>query len=238
MVKFLNLQKEFNKSAVEKQNVKIYVIHLIEKAPIASLNKLLKFIEEPNSNIIAIFTTNSLSSILPTITSRCQIIHLKQFSHNELVKEMLKEGIQKEDAHLLAAISNDLMANLELVQSESYQQLLEILNQSLNYFIHQKNYFIYYMQKEGFPLLEKNQNVELFLDALEACFFEGMLTLQNQQEPRFLKEKLTQLQERFTSLQQNIMAIMIAKKELTSNANRQLVLDKLLIQLTGGDENE
>ena len=32
-----------------------------------------------------------------------------------------------------------------------------------------------------------------------------------------------------------IMTIMIAKQELLSNANKMLVLDKLLIQLTDGD---
>ena len=42
----LSIQEEFNKSAIEPENVKIYIIHLIEKAPISSLNKLLKFIEE------------------------------------------------------------------------------------------------------------------------------------------------------------------------------------------------
>lgn len=234
----LNLQKEFNKSAVEKQNVKIYIIHLIEKAPIASLNKLLKFIEEPSSNIIAIFTTHSLSSILPTITSRCQIIHLKQFGHQELVTKMMQENIKEEDAHLLALVSNDLMANLELVQSQTYQQVLDILKQSLSYWNDNPNFFIYYMQKEGFPLLEKNNQIEFYLDCLEACFFETMLTKHQQQQPRFLSDIILKMQQNDANMQQKIMIIMIAKQELLSNANKMLVLDKLLIQLTDGDENE
>ena len=63
----LSIQDEFNKSSIENENVKIYIVHQIEKAPISSLNKLLKFIEEPTSNIVAIFTSNSVSSILTTI---------------------------------------------------------------------------------------------------------------------------------------------------------------------------
>ena len=35
----LSIQHEFNKSSIEKENVKVYIIHQIEKAPISSLNK-------------------------------------------------------------------------------------------------------------------------------------------------------------------------------------------------------
>ena len=86
----LSIQEEFNKSSIEKENKKIYIIDLIEKAPIASLNKLLKFIEEPQSNIIAIFTSNSVNQILPTIVSRCQVINLKEFMLKDLISYLLK----------------------------------------------------------------------------------------------------------------------------------------------------
>ena len=85
----MSLQEEFNKSPLEDGNVKVYIIDLIEKAPIASLNKLLKFIEEPSSNIVALFTTNSVDSILQTIVSRCQIIKLKELYSDDLVNYLI-----------------------------------------------------------------------------------------------------------------------------------------------------
>ena len=73
---------------------------------------------------------------------------------------------------------------------------------------------------------------------LEACFFETMLAKHQQQQPRFLSDIILKMQQNDANMQQKIMTIMIAKQELLSNANKMLVLDKLLIQLTDGDENE
>ena len=203
------------------------------------MNKLLKFIEEPSSNIIAIFTTHSLSSILPTITSRCQIIHLKQFGHQELVTKMMQENIKEEDAHLLALVSNDLMANLELVQSQIYQQVLDILKQSLSIIGTIILIFLFIIcEKEDCLYSKKIIRLNFIFDCLEACFFETMLTKHQQQQPRFLSDIILKMQQNDANMQQKIMTIMIAKQELLSNANKMLVLDKLLIQLTDGDENE
>lgn len=65
-----------------------------------------------------------------------------------------------------------------------------------------------------------------------------MLTKHQQQQPRFLSDIILKMQQNDANMQQKIMTIMIAKQELLSNANKMLVLDKLLIQLTDGDENE
>ena len=49
----------------------------------SSSNTLLKFLEEPNDNIVAILLTKDRYKLLPTIISRCQIISLK--SNNIIV---------------------------------------------------------------------------------------------------------------------------------------------------------
>lgn len=65
------LRKKFStKSTFAKYNV--YVIFESEKLNQASGNALLKFLEEPEDDIIGILVTNNKSLVLPTITSRCQ----------------------------------------------------------------------------------------------------------------------------------------------------------------------
>lgn len=71
------LQQEFKNKSVESYR-KIYVIYEAEKMNISSANALLKFLEEPLDNIIAILVTNNSYQILPTIKSRCQIVKLKK----------------------------------------------------------------------------------------------------------------------------------------------------------------
>lgn len=73
----LNLQKEFNSKVIEG-NKKIYLIKNAERLNDSSSNTILKFLEEPEENIIAILMTPSRHNLLKTIISRCQIISLNE----------------------------------------------------------------------------------------------------------------------------------------------------------------
>jgi hypothetical protein len=65
------LQIEFNNKPLYSK-YKIYIINDIEFLNPFSANTLLKFIEEPDENIIAILTCKNMGIILDTIISRCQ----------------------------------------------------------------------------------------------------------------------------------------------------------------------
>ena len=72
----LELQKDFSKTSIESEKM-IYVIYNAEKMNSASANTILKFLEEPAPNIIAILLTNNVHEVIDTIVSRCQIINCK-----------------------------------------------------------------------------------------------------------------------------------------------------------------
>ena len=78
---------------------KVAVINQAEKLTTEAQNALLKTLEEPPENSILILTTGNMELILPTITSRCQIVRLpfqKEFSPDSqkieanLLKQTLK----------------------------------------------------------------------------------------------------------------------------------------------------
>lgn len=71
----LDLQKEFSLSSVEG-NKRVYIIRNCEKMRPETANSMLKFLEEPESDITAILMTNNINNILSTIISRCQIIRI------------------------------------------------------------------------------------------------------------------------------------------------------------------
>ncbi len=73
----VDLQHEFSKKSLEKKK-KIYIIKSIEKMNVQSANSILKFLEEPVDEIIAILITNNINLVLPTIISRCQILELQK----------------------------------------------------------------------------------------------------------------------------------------------------------------
>ena len=72
----IDLQSDFNNKSL-LNNKRIYIIKEAEKLNISSSNSLLKFLEEPEDDIIAILVTSNKYLLLETILSRCQIFNLK-----------------------------------------------------------------------------------------------------------------------------------------------------------------
>lgn len=72
----MDLQEDFNNKSM-LDNKRIYVIKEAEKLNTSSSNSLLKFLEEPGDDIVAILLTKNRYLLLDTILSRCQIFSLK-----------------------------------------------------------------------------------------------------------------------------------------------------------------
>ena len=69
----VELKKKFSTVPIyTKEN--IYVIKNAEKLNGASANTMLKFLEEPEQNILGFFITNNANNVISTIRSRCEVI--------------------------------------------------------------------------------------------------------------------------------------------------------------------
>ncbi|MBN2801546.1 MAG: DNA polymerase III subunit delta' [Deltaproteobacteria bacterium] len=75
----------------------------------ASANALLKTLEEPRKGNHLILVTAALSSLLPTVRSRCQIVRFRALKENTIIKLLEKNGIDSLSASLLASISDGSM---------------------------------------------------------------------------------------------------------------------------------
>ncbi len=95
----LDLQKEYNNKSMLDSN-RVYIIKEADKLNLAAANSILKFLEEPEDNIVAILLTKNRYQIIDTILSRCQIIALKKKTSSNadfdkalsFIKYMLKNG--------------------------------------------------------------------------------------------------------------------------------------------------
>jgi len=93
-----DLQQEFSKKAITG-NKKIYIITEADKLNPAASNSILKFLEEPEENIIAILMVENKYQLLDTIISRCQIISLlnKPFNNLNTTYEKVRNIINNEN---------------------------------------------------------------------------------------------------------------------------------------------
>ena len=95
----LDLQKEYNNKSMLDSN-RVYIIKEADKLNLSAANSILKFLEEPEDNIVAILLTKNRYQIIDTILSRCQIIALKRKTPPNadfdkaltFIKYMLKNG--------------------------------------------------------------------------------------------------------------------------------------------------
>ena len=151
----MELKKIFSK---ESQYTKesIYIIKEAEKMNKESANTMLKFLEEPEGNVIGFFITNNEDNVLLTIKSRCQTLKVN-FSNNEyedlnineekyneyldLIKEYLyKIEVEKKD---LILYNKEYLVNFEKADLIIiFKMILNIYKQKL------ENKQIIYIEKQ------------------------------------------------------------------------------------------
>ncbi|NOZ50071.1 MAG: DNA polymerase III subunit delta' [Chloroflexi bacterium] len=92
-------------SPIEGQ-FKVFIITAFDRANPNAANALLKTLEEPSASTRILLISSQSANLLPTITSRCQIVNLRPLS-TETVARALQENWQvpTELAQLLAGLS-------------------------------------------------------------------------------------------------------------------------------------
>lgn len=208
------LQKEFSTKSVES-NKKVYIINEAEKLNVQASNSMLKFLEEPEEGIIAILITNNVYQLLSTIVSRCQIISLAKSTDKNINIDLDEEEL---DIHLQTI--NNFVKYLEKEKLDtiimSNKLWHDLYKERKDYILGFELLLIYYKDILNFKL---NRKLELFNNYKEDI------------------EKISN-NNTFNNLIYKISKIIELKEHIKVNANQNLLLDKLIIELTRGDQNE
>ncbi len=135
-----NLIREANLSPVEGR-YKIFIIRSFDSANASAANSLLKTLEEPSETTRILLTSSQAVGILPTITSRCQVLHLRPVPiHDVSAVLQAKEGLSAGRADLLANLSGgrigwamQLGSQPELwqVHEQRLEQIQELVQQDI-----------------------------------------------------------------------------------------------------------
>lgn len=78
----------------------------MEEANESAQNALLKTLEEPNDRVILLLTAEMAESLLPTISSRCEVISLRPLPLTELAAQLqAREGLNPQKSELIAHVA-------------------------------------------------------------------------------------------------------------------------------------
>lgn len=126
----LDLQDRFKTKSLTN-GLRIYLIDPADKLNVASSNTILKFLEEPEENIVGILVADSRYQVLPTILSRCQIFSLRDddsLSWSEERYHLLEHFLQllKHHKKALIAYESEFMDKLFSSKEETVTTLQDL----------------------------------------------------------------------------------------------------------------
>jgi DNA polymerase-3 subunit delta' len=91
-----------------------------QEASEGAANALLKTLEEAPGHAILILTTDNPEQLLPTITSRCEILRLRPLPVDVIEEHLKSHGAEAQSAHLIAHVSGGRPGYaLRLLEDES-----------------------------------------------------------------------------------------------------------------------
>lgn len=221
------LQKDFSTKAVTA-STKVYIIDQAEKMNEAAANSILKFLEEPEDNIVAILVVNNAEMLLDTISSRCQKI--------KLINK--KNVIGNTDLERVANyIFDDKTQQMDFIQND---QNKNILNSVIKFIKSIENDKSETLLKENIicSLIIKDKMLfQIYLKILLLIYNEALNYKIIKSEKIFVENKdvleLIVSKNDTDSLASKILTILKIEERLKYNCNLNLVLDKLILMLEG-----
>lgn len=175
------LQHAFKVKGIETSK-RVYIITDANKLNESSSNTLLKFLEEPPDNVIAILLSDNIYSLLDTIVSRCQIISLRKNDddkieqslslNNEDTDELITSTIKfinYLEKNGLKTILNSKKIFLNVFDNKDklitfFEISLLLYKDTINYKIENK---LKYFNKNDIIEVEKNNNLNQLIEKMQ-----------------------------------------------------------------------
>ena len=199
----LELKRKFStKPIYTKEN--IYVIKNAEALNAASANTMLKFLEEPEDNIIGFFITNNVNNVINTIKSRCEILNVFY------------------DVHDL---------NIDSVDNSLNKPYLDVARNYIKKIEVEKSMRIMYNKSELLNIYSEREDIKKVFQIL-VIIYEELLKYKLNLSNLFSKLDIDFLE--FLNYKDILNRINLLNKfldDLNSNANIELLLDKFVIEM-------
>ena len=232
-----DIETQFEKTAFESKGIMVYILHLVENMTVEAINSILKFLEEPGSEIYAFLTTNNETGILPTIISRCQVLRLKQIDRQDVIDSAIALGVEQSDAELLSYFYNDPELIQESLEDNDEKDNYLDAKKALEEFLaslKDEDYraSIYYAQTYIVNQVRTLPEARFFFDMLGQVF-EDILNIKHNKQP-VLKSYDTILRElsvKLPHIEESLLEILKDRNLLNINVNVSLLIDNLILKI-------
>jgi len=231
------LKAEFTKSAVEG-NQKIFIVDQVDRMTTSAANSLLKFIEEPVGNTVALLLTANKNLILPTILSRTQIVDFLRASPQALTDALAKADVAPSQRYLLTTLTESVSAAQELTTDDWLKTAQTAVGQWFAACCAGDERAFVRVQTDLVPLASNRDRQGVVLDMLVQAWHDAL----RQQTAAVDQDALAYPQVAKASQQvaqrlsiDQLVAIMTltlaTRSQLAGNINFQAILEALTLQI-------
>jgi DNA polymerase-3 subunit delta' len=217
---------------------RVYILSAADRMAPNMSNTLLKTLEEPPLHTVIILLANSPRFLLPTILSRCQPIRFNPLPFTMVSNWLMEQkGLNEQEAHLLASLSEGSPGKALKIQEEIQQVPREEL---LTDFVGLKSLSFEMKDRWAESLSSDRENLILILEVAKTLLRDLIMMKASQDrskvihfdllpkmEPIALDWKLRSLLDRLELLHQTIL-------DIRSNANMILALEAMMLSWAEG----
>lgn len=232
------LKKEFSMRGMESGK-KVYLVKDADRMNAAAGNSLLKFLEEPDGEALAILMTTRPQGMLKTILSRVQIVSFHPLSPDVFVKRLVEHGVKERDALLLSRMTANLDEALAMTEEDWIAEARNKVIQLIDDLVTRPGYSLISLQDDWMPFFKEKSDVQQGIDLL-TLWYRDLLRLKVDQpeeivyvdqEDRLWKQAVNLTEERLAN---HLQAVVDTKRRIDANTSPQLAMEQMLIRLQEG----
>ena len=219
----LDLQQSFQVKPTLGDKL-VYIICGADKLHVSSANTILKFLEEPSENIVAILLTDNLNKVLPTIKSRCQNLIFK----NKKEEELKKLDILLNEYKSKVYDKEDYVEQFNNLKENMVSFIKQIEKLKIKEFIHFKDSI--------FDIYKTKDEINILFDFM-LYFYYDMLNFMISRKVIYMNDYLEDMKEiaeisDIDKIQRKLQLIENTKIKLETNMNLKLLMDEFIIKFS------
>lgn len=215
---------------------KIYIIDQADLMTVQAQNAILKTIEEPPAYAIIMLLTENADTLLPTITSRCVMLKLRNIK-DTLIKKYLMESLEVPDykADMCTAFAQgNLGRAIMLAKSEHFNEIRDEAVQLLKY-IHEMD--VSEIVKAVTRITAYKLEITDYLDIIMIWYRDVLLYKATKEMDKVVfKDQMSAIREQaknssYEGIELILSSIEKAKVRLKANVNFDLVMELLFLTI-------
>lgn len=221
---------DFLKYKVEESVYRFIIIDEAHSMTPEAANSLLKILEEPPVRTTFILLVDYISKVFPTIISRCQVVNFTTLSRKTISEILLEKGFKEESIPAVLPVAQGSAGRaLELSEDEALKENREkIISFLIGLPVSSRKALEFAEECSG-------MEISLCLSIVLSCYRDFLVLDGGNTGQVINSDLLGSFKGKFNRdrLYKSIDSIMEAQEAAGRNANKQLVLENLFLDLDG-----